>query len=123
MADRELVILRSCARCGAEYEWGVHVAAYAAHVGFSDAQQADTCQPSVDETLWSPSQLLLLNMVDDLHSTSAISDALWQQLAGEFSEEQLVELVMLTGLYHAVSFVVNALQVEAEEFAPGFATK
>lgn len=23
---RELVILRTCARCGSEYEWGVHVA-------------------------------------------------------------------------------------------------
>ena len=123
MADRELVILRSCARCGAEYEWGVHVAAYAAHVGFSDAQQADTCQLSVNKSLWASGQLLLLNMVDELHGTSTVSDALWQQLAGEFSEEQLVELVMLTGLYHAVSFVVNALQVEQEEFAPGFATK
>ena len=29
IAQRELVILRACAVCGAEYEWGVHVAAYA----------------------------------------------------------------------------------------------
>src|SRR5438552_8948232 len=26
---RELLILRTCARCGAEYEWGVHVTAFA----------------------------------------------------------------------------------------------
>ena len=26
MRNRELMILRICARCGAEYEWGVHVA-------------------------------------------------------------------------------------------------
>ena len=25
---RELMILRTCALCGAEYEWGVHVAAF-----------------------------------------------------------------------------------------------
>ena len=82
MADRELVILRSCARCGAEYEWGVHVAAYAGHVGFSEAQLQDSCQVSVKDTLWTPSQLLLLNMVDELHSTSTLSDTLWQQLTG-----------------------------------------
>src|SRR5690349_16289700 len=27
---RELLILRTTARCGAEYEWGVHVSAFAA---------------------------------------------------------------------------------------------
>ena len=25
LRDREIVILRTCARCGSEYEWGVHV--------------------------------------------------------------------------------------------------
>jgi hypothetical protein len=35
-------------------------------------------------------------------------------------EEQLVELVMLAGLYHAVSFMVNATGVQHEAFAPRF---
>ncbi|HEV7760231.1 MAG TPA: hypothetical protein VGO78_14620 [Acidimicrobiales bacterium] len=26
MRDREIVIDRTCARCGCQYEWGVHVA-------------------------------------------------------------------------------------------------
>src|SRR5207245_4416886 len=30
MRQRELMILRTTAICGAEYEWGVHVAAYGA---------------------------------------------------------------------------------------------
>lgn len=33
--ERELVIDRVCARCGCEYEWGVHVAAFGALVGLS----------------------------------------------------------------------------------------
>jgi alkylhydroperoxidase family enzyme len=118
--DRELVILRACARCGAEYEWGVHVAAFAAHAGFSDEQLADTCQAPVDTSLWSEAQLLLLALVDELHDNAALPDPLWAELAQQFSEEQLVELVMLAGLYHAVSFVVNAFHVEQEEFTPGF---
>jgi alkylhydroperoxidase/carboxymuconolactone decarboxylase family protein YurZ len=28
LRSRELMILRVCARCGAEYEWGVHVATF-----------------------------------------------------------------------------------------------
>jgi alkylhydroperoxidase family enzyme len=31
--DREIVILRTTARCGCEYEWGVHVAFFSAKVG------------------------------------------------------------------------------------------
>ncbi len=33
--DREIVIDRTCARCGNEYEWGVHVAAFAEAAGLS----------------------------------------------------------------------------------------
>src|SRR5689334_2654358 len=31
--ERELVILRSCARAGAEYEWGVHAVAFGRPLG------------------------------------------------------------------------------------------
>ena len=37
-----------------------------------------------------------------------------------FSSEQLIEIIMLAGLYHAVSFVVNGLRIQQETFAPGF---
>src|SRR5882757_4500137 len=40
LRDREVVIDRVCALCGAEYEWGVHVAAFAEAAGFSAAQVA-----------------------------------------------------------------------------------
>jgi len=38
MRDREIIIDRTCARCGCEYEWGVHVAFFAGRVGLSSAQ-------------------------------------------------------------------------------------
>ena len=37
MRDREIVIDRTCARCGCEYEWGVHVALFAERVGLTSA--------------------------------------------------------------------------------------
>ena len=36
--DREIVIQRTCARCGCEYEWGVHAVFYGERVGLSAAQ-------------------------------------------------------------------------------------
>ena len=38
LRHRELVINRTTARCGAEYEWGVHVTAFGAKVGLDRAQ-------------------------------------------------------------------------------------
>jgi len=120
VADRELVILRACGVCKAEYEWGVHVAAFAKKAGFSNAQINDTTAQQSDSTLWSDSQNLIIALVDQLHATSQVSDELWQALAKAFKEEQLIELIMLAGLYHAVSFMVNACKVQREPFAPGF---
>ena len=44
LRHRELLILRTTARCGAEYEWGVHVQVFAAKAGLdrdSDLPDAD----------------------------------------------------------------------------------
>jgi alkylhydroperoxidase family enzyme len=49
-----------------------------------------------------------------------VSSLLWQQASEHYSAEQLVELTMLAGLYHAVSFMVNAFGVQHESFAPRF---
>ena len=37
--DREILIDRTCARCGCEYEWGVHMAFFADRVGLTRADQ------------------------------------------------------------------------------------
>src|SRR5882724_12455350 len=38
LREREIAIDRTCARCGAEYEWGVHIAFFAERVGFGEAE-------------------------------------------------------------------------------------
>lgn len=120
IAQRELVILRACAICNAEYEWGVHVAAFGAKAGFSEAQIADTCSRVVSLEIWSDEQRSLIRLVDELNSSANISDDAWEELSEYFSHQQLIELVMLAGLYHAVSFIVNGLRIEHEKFAPPF---
>ncbi len=120
VSERELIILRTCSLCGAEYEWGVHVASFAGKAGFNPEQIADTAAATSNLNLWSPQQQLLITLSEQLHHTNRVEDALWDKLQSYYQAEQLIELVMVAGLYHAVSFVVNACQVAPEAFAPSF---
>ena len=51
--ERELVIHRTCARCGAEYEWGVHVLAFGKPLGLTDEQIAATVKGDSGDPAWS----------------------------------------------------------------------
>jgi len=118
--EREIVIHRTCARCGSEYESGVHVVVFGRSLGLSDEQLRSTVHGDADDPVWSERQALLVRLADELHETSRVSDELWEQLASNWSAEQLVELVALVGQYHTVSFLTNALGVELEEYAERF---
>ncbi len=118
--DREIVILRTCARCGAEYEWGVHVAFFATRFGISEEQIAATASGSAEDPCWSEKDALLIRLVDELHDSSRISDELWRALSQNWQPPQLIELIVLAGFYHTVSFVINGVQIEIEEGAARF---
>lgn len=118
LRQRELIILRSCARCNSEYEWGVHVALFAGKAQLSENEIRASREPLT--TSWTGSDALLLRLVDELHDNAGLDDELWQALRQEFSDEQLLEMVALTGYYHTISFMTNAFRVEKESFAPRF---
>ena len=117
---RELVILRATALCGAEYEWGVHVAAYSAKAQWTPEQLRSTVRGGDADACWIEEEKLAIRLTDQLHQTHRVNDALWSELVQNFNDDQLIELIMLAGLYHAVSFVLNATRVELEKFAPRF---
>jgi len=118
--DREVVVLRTCARCGSEYEWGVHAAFFAPRFGFDAAMLAATVHGGADDPAFSETDRLLVRLVDELHDSSTVSEPLWQSLTAHWAPEQLVELVVLAGFYHCISFVTNALAIGREPFAPRF---
>jgi alkylhydroperoxidase family enzyme len=121
LRERELVIDRTTARCSSEYEWGVHIAFFAEHAGLTPAEIAAIVHGAPDDPLWQPRERLILRLVDCLHETNTIHETLWAALKTEFSDEQLIELVVLTGFYHTISFVTNALAIPLEESAARFA--
>jgi alkylhydroperoxidase family enzyme len=118
--DRELIIHRTCARAGAEYEWGVHVVAFGRPLGFTDDQIVATVHGRPDDPAWSADDALLIRLADELHDTSRVSDALWAELAQRLADDQLLELIVIAGWYRLLSYVINAAGVEREPWAERF---
>ena len=122
LRDREIIIDRTCARCRCEYEWGVHVAFFAGRAGLSGEQITSLTHGRPSDPCWADERdRLLIRAADALHDSADIGDDLWRLLAAAFSEEQLLDLLMLAGWYHAISFTANGARVGCEGGAPRFA--
>lgn len=117
LRDREVVINRVCARCGAQYEWAVHVAAFGEAAGLTPAQNAAIAHGVAADAALTARDRLLVRLADELHDTATVGDALWSELAPLWSTQQLLELLMLAGWYHAISYVCNAARVPLESWA------
>lgn len=120
--DREVLLHRTCARCGCEYEWGVHAVAYGRPLGMSEEQLRATVTGGPDAPVWSDRQRLLVQLADELHDTATVSESLWAKLSGHWDSAQLIELVATAGFYHLVSFTANATGVQPEPYAERFPT-
>lgn len=122
MRDREIVIDRTCARCRCEYEWGVHIAFFADRVKLTHEQQRSITHGSATDSCWTDDrERILIEAVDALHDTGTMDDSVYARLAAELSEEQILDLTMLCGWYHAISFTANVAAVTLEPGAPRFA--
>jgi alkylhydroperoxidase family enzyme len=123
LRQRELVIDRTTARLGCEYEWGVHVALFAERVGFDGAAIAAIVHGSPDAGCWSADEQALLSLVDDLVDHRTIRETTWQSLAAHFDEAQILEAIALTGYYHTISFLCRGLDLPLESYAARFPSK
>lgn len=121
MRDREILIDRTCARCGCEYEWGVHVAYFAERVGLTTDQISSVTHGTASDPCWTDARdRLLLEAADALHDHATIDDALWSRMSASLADAELLDLLLLCGWYHAISYAANAAQVDLEPGAPRF---
>jgi hypothetical protein len=63
---------------------------------------------------------VLIDAVDSLYDTSRIGDHPWARLASVSDGAVLLDLLMLSGWYHAVSFAAIGVEVDLEDGAPRF---
>ena len=117
---RELMIDRTCALAGAEYEWGVHASAFGGAAGLDERRLRATALGGSREDCWTAQEAAVLRLAEELHETSTIGDELWQELSSHFSSEQLIELIVTAGWYHVIAYVCNGLRVPLEPWAARF---
>lgn len=120
--DREILIDRTTANRGSEYEWGVHVALFANAVGLTEEQVASTVLGGPDDACWNDRQALLIRLCDEICETNSVSDGLWAQLSEHYTPLQLIECVTLVGQYTYISYLTNALRLDLEDYGARFPT-
>ncbi len=118
--ERELIIHRTCARAGAEYEWGVHAVAFGAVVGLSETELAATAVAAADDAVWSAEDASLIRFADELYEGGDVSDSTWEALTQRFAHDQLLELIITAGWYRLLSYVINVLRIAPEPWAARF---
>jgi alkylhydroperoxidase family enzyme len=120
LREREIVIDRTCARTGCEYEWGVHVATFAQAARLTEEQIRATVCGAADATCWSAAEQALIAAADALHARATLSDAEFADLSAHYDEAQIFEIMLLCGFYRTVSYLANGLALPLEEKAARF---
>jgi alkylhydroperoxidase family enzyme len=120
LREREIVIDRTCARTGCEYEWGVHVALFAAAADLTGEQVRATVVDGADAPCWSPAEQALIAAVDALHARATLSDAEFTALSAHYDDAKIFEIILLCGFYRTVSYLANGLALSLEEKAERF---
>jgi alkylhydroperoxidase family enzyme len=120
LRQREILIDRTTARLGCEYEWGVHIAFFAERAGFKAEHVTATVAGPCDAACWTEEEQALIALVDDLVDRRAISDVTWSTLSNHFDEAQILEAIALVGYYHTISFLCIGLELPLETYAARF---
>jgi len=120
LRERELVIDRTTALAGCEYEWGVHVSFFAERVGLSAAQVRATVTTGSADACWTPAERALLRAAEALHAHATLDAQTYADLSGHFDEAQVLEVILLCGFYRTVAYVANGLDLPLEPGAARF---
>jgi alkylhydroperoxidase family enzyme len=122
LREREVVIDRTCALTGCEYEWGVHVAAFASAAQLTGEQVRATVLDGADAPCWSAAEQAMIAAVDALHVRATLDDAEFKALSAHYDDAQILEIILLCGFYHTVSYLANGLDLPLEAKGVRFPT-
>jgi alkylhydroperoxidase family enzyme len=120
LREREIVIDRTCARTGCEYEWGVHVVIFADAAGLTDQQVRATVRGEADAPCWSAAEQALIAAVDALHERATLRGDEYKALSAHYDDAKIFEIMLLCGFYRTVSYLANGLDLPLEEKAARF---
>jgi alkylhydroperoxidase family enzyme len=108
---REIVIIRSCARACGAYPYRQHVR-IGREVGLSEYDLTALAQ--LQPRGMSKPAGLLASMVDALYRDNDIDDRLWPQVTEKLTDEQFMDVIVVSGFYSLVSSVLNVARTTLE---------
>lgn len=126
---RELAILTVAKEAEAEYEWVQHVA-IAKHLGVSDEQvkalaEADSCAPEGSDAriaaaadsggAFNAPQQAAIELAAAVVRGPRISDDLYDCIRAQFSDREIVELLLAIGDYLMLARVMTILELDIDE--------
>ncbi|MEU5582597.1 carboxymuconolactone decarboxylase family protein [Streptomyces huasconensis] len=111
--DRELLILIYATAFEAEYEWAQHVPISRA-AGVTDAQREAVRHSRYDAEVFTPAQQALLGFAAAAAASPHVDDARHAAVAAHYTEEQIVETLVLAGFYYLLARVCTVLDIEID---------
>lgn len=85
--------------------------------GLTEEQVYSLVHGQPGDVCWSVAEQVLIEMCDELHREVSLTDELWNQLRSHFSEQAILELLLLSGHYRTVSYLTNALRLPLEPYS------
>jgi 4-carboxymuconolactone decarboxylase len=112
--DRELVILRTVFRCGAEAEWATHTRLFAEEAGLDARQLAALCDVG-SLLVFDPAERDLVAIADQLHDDTGVESALRAAILERYGPAALVEIVALIAHYRWASTMTRIAGIARDD--------
>jgi alkylhydroperoxidase family enzyme len=110
--DGEIVILRVAARMRCWYEWASHVVrGQSAGVSLSEIERV---LEGPGASGWSERDAIMIKAVDELVEDHNISTATRKTLAEHFSPNQVMDIMVIQGMYVTLSGMINTWGLELD---------
>lgn len=109
--DRQIVCLRMLELCGDVYEKTHHIV-ISRKCGLGDAEIEAFI--SGEGAALTDDDRDVLAACAQLHRDQRIEDATWEKLSRRYSQEQMMELVFLSGCYHTMAMLTKSFDMKLE---------
>jgi alkylhydroperoxidase family enzyme len=116
--ERELIILRMAFRCNSIFEFGQHSVIGKA-AGVSEDEIRRIVLPLASAGFGADDDAII-QMVDELVDANRVSDQTWDRLGSRWDFAELLELMMVAGVYWMLAGILNSAGVEPEPGVPGW---
>lgn len=116
---REILVLRTAYRTGCDYEFGRHTLIVQRDNLLSSAELQRIASDPISDG-WTDEERLLIRLADELDTKDRATADTLQELSSTYTNDQLIELVLLVGFYRMLAGFLNTVQVNRESGVPGW---